>query len=186
MTQLSAKRRASVDVGNGGVTTTEAEATFTRYSLYARRRSRHRKKLAAIRLSSNAMGGGEAGPAGYGVLGSGFVRYQCGPPSRSRQCGVRFHAECPNTADYEHHTVENRFLAAKENPLSTFSIDVDTASYANVRRFIESGRLPPPDAVRIEELVNYFPYNYAPPAPGDEHPFARPGLAHSARSASNA
>ncbi len=49
---------------------------------------------------------------------------------------------------------------------------MDTASYANVRRFIESGSLPPPDAVRIEEMVNYFPYSYAPPAPGDERPFA--------------
>ena len=77
-----------------------------------------------------------------------------------------------NTAVYEHLS-ENPFLAAKDNPLSTFSVDVDTASYANVRRFIESGRLPPPDAVRVEELVNYFPYDYAPPAPDDEaHPFA--------------
>ena len=76
-----------------------------------------------------------------------------------------------NTAVYEHRA-ENPFLAAKDHPLSTFSIDVDTASYANVRRFIESGSLPPPDAVRVEEMINYFPYNYAPPAPGDERPFA--------------
>lgn len=77
-----------------------------------------------------------------------------------------------DTAAYEHLT-ENPFLAAKDNPLSTFSVDVDTASYANVRRFIESGSLPPPDAVRVEELVNYFPYSYAPPAPDDQaHPFA--------------
>jgi Ca-activated chloride channel family protein len=65
---------------------------------------------------------------------------------------------------------ESDFLSARENPLSTFSADVDTASYANVRRFLDSGRLPPPDAVRIEELLNYFPYRYAPPA-GDA-PFA--------------
>lgn len=65
---------------------------------------------------------------------------------------------------------ESDFLSARENPLSTFSADVDTASYANVRRFLDSGRLPPPDAVRIEELLNYFPYRYAPPT-GDA-PFA--------------
>ena len=53
---------------------------------------------------------------------------------------------------------ENAFVAAAQVPFSTFSIDVDTASYANVRRFIEAGRLPPADAVRIEELLNYFPY----------------------------
>lgn len=72
---------------------------------------------------------------------------------------------------YEHR-VENAFLAAAENPLSTFSADVDTASYANVRRFIEGGRLPPPDAVRVEEMLNYFPYSDAPPAVGDPRPFA--------------
>ena len=65
---------------------------------------------------------------------------------------------------------ENRFLAARERPLSTFSIDVDTASYANVRRFLASGRRPPRDAVRIEELVNYFRYDY--PQPDDDVPFA--------------
>jgi len=58
---------------------------------------------------------------------------------------------------------ENPFLATGPNPLSTFSIDVDRASYSNVRRFIRSGRLPPPDAVRIEELINYFTYGYAEP-----------------------
>jgi Ca-activated chloride channel homolog len=61
---------------------------------------------------------------------------------------------------------ESDFLSARENPLSTFSADVDTASYANVRRFLRQGRRPPVDAVRIEELVNYFPYRYAPPADG--------------------
>jgi Ca-activated chloride channel family protein len=76
-----------------------------------------------------------------------------------------------DTAAYDH-LVENAFLSAKENPLSTFSIDVDTASYSNVRRFIESGRLPPKDAVRIEELLNYFPYADVPPAPDNEKPFA--------------
>jgi len=54
---------------------------------------------------------------------------------------------------------ENRFLDVVGNPLSTFSIDVDAASYANVRRFLGTGQLPPPDAVRIEELINYFVYD---------------------------
>lgn len=65
---------------------------------------------------------------------------------------------------------ENRFLQVTEQPLSTFSIDVDTASYANVRRFLSAGRLPPREAVRIEELVNYFPYDY--PQPDGDAPFA--------------
>jgi Ca-activated chloride channel family protein len=58
---------------------------------------------------------------------------------------------------------ENPFLRVGNNPLSTFSIDVDAASYSNVRRFINEGRLPPKDAVRIEELINYFPYEYSQP-----------------------
>ncbi|HEY5742358.1 MAG TPA: von Willebrand factor type A domain-containing protein, partial [Terrimicrobiaceae bacterium] len=58
---------------------------------------------------------------------------------------------------------ENKFRAAKENPLSTFSIDVDTASYSNVRRFLQSDALPPSGAVRIEELINYFSYAYPEP-----------------------
>jgi Ca-activated chloride channel family protein len=65
---------------------------------------------------------------------------------------------------------ENRPRTPSEQPLSTFSIDVDTASYANVRRFLTSGRLPPPDAVRIEEMVNYFRYDY--PQPFGDRPFS--------------
>ncbi len=64
---------------------------------------------------------------------------------------------------------ENEFKNPVDHPFSTFSIDVDTASYANVRRFLNGGRLPPPDAVRIEELINYFTCDYA--GPTDEAPF---------------
>jgi Ca-activated chloride channel family protein len=65
---------------------------------------------------------------------------------------------------------DNAYLRVADHPLSTFSVDVDTASYANVRRFLNQRQRPPADAVRIEELVNYFPYDYSPPA-GDA-PFA--------------
>jgi Ca-activated chloride channel family protein len=74
-----------------------------------------------------------------------------------------------NTEEYAY-LKENRWLGARNNPLSTFSIDVDRASYANVRRFLMSGQRPPVDAVRIEELVNYFDYNYAEPM--GRHPFS--------------
>ncbi len=66
--------------------------------------------------------------------------------------------------------VDNPFVLVGREPLSTFSIDVDTASYSNVRRFLNQGQRPPRDAVRIEELLNYFPYNDPPPS-GDE-PFS--------------
>ena len=74
-----------------------------------------------------------------------------------------------NREGYDH-IADNPFLAVAVNPLSTFSIDVDTASYANVRRFLTSGQLPPKDAVRIEELVNYFRYDY--PEPEGSAPFS--------------
>lgn len=67
---------------------------------------------------------------------------------------------------------ENALTAVLREPLSTFSIDVDTASYANVRRFLNRSSLPPRDAVRIEELINYFPYNLEGPALDSPHPFA--------------
>ncbi|WP_026897215.1 vWA domain-containing protein [Daejeonella oryzae] len=62
---------------------------------------------------------------------------------------------------------ENRFLEVKQNPLSTFGIDVDVASYSNIRRFINKGEMPPIDAVRIEEMINYFNYDYPQPQTND-------------------
>lgn len=66
--------------------------------------------------------------------------------------------------------VENEFQSPLENPLSTFSIDVDNASYSNSRRFLMNGQLPPKNAVRIEEFINYFNYDY--PQPQGEAPFS--------------
>ena len=74
-----------------------------------------------------------------------------------------------NTEEYDAIN-ENIFHDAIKNPLSTFSIDVDAASYSNVRRFINNGQRPPKDAVRIEEMVNYFDYSYEQPK--DDHPFS--------------
>ncbi len=66
--------------------------------------------------------------------------------------------------------IENDFLDTKDEPLSTFSVDVDRASYSNVRRFLTQGSLPPKNAVRIEEMINYFKYSY--PQPTDAHPIS--------------
>lgn len=74
-----------------------------------------------------------------------------------------------NTESYNP-LVENKFESPKHNPLSTFSIDVDNAAYSNIRRYINNNTLPPKDAVRTEEMLNYFNYDYAKPK--DEHPFA--------------
>lgn len=75
----------------------------------------------------------------------------------------------PDDESYER-IGENGFRAVDRRPLSTFALDVDTASYSNVRRFLENGQRPPADAVRIEELINYFSYDY--PDPDDGRPFS--------------
>ncbi|MBL7220633.1 MAG: VWA domain-containing protein [Phycisphaerae bacterium] len=76
-----------------------------------------------------------------------------------------------NTETYDR-IIDNAFKLVADHPLSTFSTDVDTASYANVRRFLAHNQLPPPGAVRIEEMINYFTYSYDQPTSRSPHPFA--------------
>jgi len=101
--------------------------------------------------------------------------YPYNPRGRGDDDGdVRRHealaGEAPGTEQYDP-IVENPFVPCTgKQAKSTFAIDVDTASYANVRRFLNEGRLPPPDAVRIEEMVNYFKYDY--PQPQGNAPFS--------------
>ena len=115
--------------------------------------------LSAFTVSAERMSGYAASSAS---ASSRAERDHLPPPPAGAKFGR-------NTEAYSH-TPDNDFLGAEENPQSTFSIDVDTASYANVRRIIAQGTPPPPDAVRIEEMLNYFPYRYAPPKNAD--PFA--------------
>ena len=87
---------------------------------------------------------------------------------------ARRRPRCPCAA-FRHRGLRQRSTrtssaASRDQPLSTFSIDVDTASYANVRRFLNEGTLPPADAVRVEELINYFRFDYADSTQGA--PFA--------------
>ncbi len=91
--------------------------------------------------------------------------------------GSSYYAAGAPEAGYVRHNTEgysaiheNGFKDVFHNPLSTFSIDVDKASYSNVRRFLNMGQLPPVDAVRIEEMINYFSYDY--PEPEGKHPFS--------------
>lgn len=74
--------------------------------------------------------------------------------------------QVPNTEEYKS-IQENGFKQVKQDPLSTFSIDVDAASYSNMRRYLNQGEMPPADAIRTEELVNYFTYNYPQPTGND-------------------
>jgi Ca-activated chloride channel family protein len=102
-----------------------------------------------------------SGQGAYGVQKD--MAYQP-PPSLRYEAEEQF-----NTEEYQGIS-ENIFHDAVHSPLSTFSIDVDAASYSNIRRFIQGGQRPPQDAVRIEEMVNYFHYDY--PQPGGEDPFS--------------
>lgn len=89
--------------------------------------------------------------------------------SRSKQGYHLANDDGYNREGYDH-IQENGFRSVKQEPLSTFSIDVDGASYSNVRRFINNNTLPPAGAVRVEEMINYFQYGYAQPKSGQ--PFA--------------
>jgi Ca-activated chloride channel family protein len=82
---------------------------------------------------------------------------------------ARVEAGAPNREAYAHNP-DNPYVAVSDDPLSTFAADVDTAAYSNVRRFLSQGRLPPIDAVRVEEMINYFGYDY--PAPTGDARFA--------------
>jgi Ca-activated chloride channel homolog len=97
------------------------------------------------------------------------------PPSVGSFGGPHPYRPAPrfNTEAYDR-IEDNAFRLVTQEPLSTFSIDVDTASYSNVRRFLNEGRLPPPDAVRVEELINYFRFDYAQSARdlGKDAPFS--------------
>ena len=115
------------------------------------------------------------------ALGACTSRDACGPSRRAAPGGAP--AACaapsplppgtswrapsePSSTEAYASRVENDFVRASEEPLSTFAVDVDTASYANVRRFLNEGTPPPEGAVRVEEMLNYFPYHVAPPTDG--------------------
>ncbi|MEO7427133.1 MAG: VWA domain-containing protein [Fibrobacteria bacterium] len=104
--------------------------------------------------------GNMASPSGEADRDREFARcYRCPAPPNT------------GTGSEEYASLfENGFLDARANPLSTFSIDVDGASYSNTRRFLQEGRLPPAEAVRIEEFINYFDYDY--PQPSGSDPFS--------------
>lgn len=115
-------------------------------------------------MAGGVLGGVPGGVVGGVVGGTGRI-----PASKMSIADVREADGPPHTEAYAHQ-VDNPFLTVAQAPLSTFSIDVDTASYSNTRRFLREGQLPPKDAVRTEELLNSFTYGY--PQPTGVHPFS--------------
>jgi Ca-activated chloride channel family protein len=105
-------------------------------------------------------------PLTYGVAG-GRTGAEVGiaPPAASTAMpyGAAMRAAQPFNTETYGRIEDNQWNVVNQKPLSTFSIDVDTASYSNVRRYLKEGQRPPKDAVRVEELINYFSYDYAEP-----------------------
>jgi Ca-activated chloride channel family protein len=116
--------------------------------------------------------GGIPGGVGFGLGASAAPAVAAPPPpsavrptidNLTRSDGVFSIPPRPTGTESYARVAENNFVRVSQEPLATFSIDVDTASYSNVRRFLNMNQLPPADAVRIEELINYFTYDYARP-----------------------
>jgi len=110
-----------------------------------------------VQYNSTEAAAGECAPADYNE-------------AAADECAPADNADFEQNDEEYNYISENGYTAVSSAPLSTFSADVDTASYTNVRRMIDDGMDVPPDAVRIEEFINYFDYDYTDPADGE--PFA--------------
>jgi Ca-activated chloride channel homolog len=153
---ISATRTAIVRTGStAAVTVTLAIGALTETVTVQSSSDRSARGVRAPAPPPGAAGGLVGGTAG-GVIG-GVVHGLPGPLGQH------------NTEAYSRIN-DNTFRFVQQEPLSTFSVDVDTASYSNVRRFLNTGAMPPPDAVRTEELMNYFRFDY--PDPRDGEPFS--------------
>jgi Ca-activated chloride channel family protein len=174
------------DGGVSGGAVAHDEAEEGRYAGGADRlsgRGRRSKAEGAVREVARSAAPSAPAAVGVGLAGGASDAFDAETPVEPEVAADdNRHAErrhdyrywrTPPTPGSEYYApiVEAGFQSPIQAPLSTFSVDVDTASYANVRRFLNQGGLPPKDAVRIEELVNYFRYDYAPPEDG-EAPFA--------------
>ena len=113
---------------------------------------------------------GVGGAGGRGAAAGGVAQGQMSMSGSAADAGYYWPPYRPRTGETYARIDPNRFQRTREQPLSTFGADVDTAAYTNVRRFLSSGQLPPRDAVRVEELLNYFRFDYA--APRDGRPIA--------------
>ncbi|WP_418510029.1 YfbK domain-containing protein [Corallibacter sp.] len=128
------------------------------------------KKIKETQVIKGAGGYALYGSQGaYGVIIVSTKNSGYEIPKELKESILKKSVQQPELETYDD-IVENDFETVKQNPLSTFSIDVDRASYSNVRRMINNGEKINPNAVKIEEMINYFKYNYAQPK--GNHPFS--------------
>jgi len=127
------------------------------------------RKIINVKLISSATPLQEVVVTGYNIRRKAMLTAAVAGVMVSRSPQPGLYQDNYNTEDYDHIT-ENGFKKVADDPLSTFSIDVDAASYSNVRRFLNNNQLPPAGAVRAEEMINYFKYQY--PQPTGNDPFS--------------
>ncbi|GGH16454.1 vWA domain-containing protein [Mucilaginibacter phyllosphaerae] len=130
---------------------TASAATLSEVVAVAGYQTRDKSKQLSGKVAGLAINGQPGAAANVMIRGANSFAYMPAPVS--------------DNESYKGIT-ENTFTNAAATPLSTFSVDVDAASYSNIRRFINNGQLPPADAVRVEEMINYFNYNLAGPTDG--------------------
>ncbi len=176
VTEKGSKNAAITDVkGNYSITTEKGKSLIFSYIGYERKEmkvtgERLNVKLKPINQNLNEVIVCEdqvsVTGATAGVMATGFGRKNKVYVAQTIQA-VNNNYNNMNDEEYGKHK-ENRFISVSSEPLSTFSLDVDAASYGNIRRIINQGKMPDKDAVRIEEMLNYFSYNYEKPT--GEHP----------------
>jgi len=156
MTEIVLNGKTTINVSLVAENTKMSEVVVTGYG---------KRRMTDAKVASRGIYG-YTSPSGNAPTTTGYSNGGDMDSYYQYQDGVR---EDFNREGYDN-IIENKFLKATDNPLSTFSIDVDAASYSNVRRILNQGQLPPAGAVRIEEMVNYFHYEY--PQPANDQPFS--------------
>lgn len=136
---------------------TEITISYLGFSSQTIKLTKQKNITIKLKESNNTLN--EVVVVGYGVQSKSLIVGSSSTMLKRKVAGLHALANAESYAGI----TENEFHKVTKNPLSTFSIDVDAASYSNIRRFINNGNLPPKDAVRVEEMVNYFDYEYAQP-----------------------
>ena len=165
--QVKGTTRSTITNVNGEYTirADKGEKLVFSYIGYEKQEAEVKSERLNIRLKTSSQVLEECVVVGYGTQKMVSL---CGAVSHITPgiMASRMYADGMNAEEYKE-IAENSLKTVSENPLSTFSIDVDAASYSNMRRYINKGELPPADAIRTEELINYFTYDYPQPTGND-------------------
>jgi len=167
--EVKVKDNSTLNVTLQATTSKLSEVVVTGYGTATQEKVMdYDREFVAPAARSRALQGRVAGISVNSTTSAQWGNYKSNKNAYDKFDSTRFNPNF-NTEGYDQ-IVENPYLKVSDNPLSTFSIDVDAASYSNVRRYLNIGQLPPAGAVRIEEMINYFSYRY--PQPQGNDPFS--------------